>query len=196
MGKRKVPGLNASSTADISFILLIFFLVTTSMDTDRGLAVRLPNPPEDNQQDPPKIRERNSMIVNVNMNNQIMVTVAKNSKEIQISELRELAKEFISNPENNPDMPELVPVELPAPFGVQNITKNHVISLQTDRATSYDTYFQVENELYGAYNDLRDELARKTFGRPYRECNEDEQLACRQYYKCVISEAEPRKYNQ
>lgn len=90
MGKRKVPGLNASSTADISFILLIFFLVTTSMDTDRGLAVRLPNPPEDNQQDPPKIRERNSMIVNVNMNNQIMVTVAKNSKEIQISELREL----------------------------------------------------------------------------------------------------------
>ena len=196
MGKRKVPGLNASSTADISFILLIFFLVTTSMDTDRGLAVRLSNPPEDNQQDPPKIRERNSMIVNVNMNNQIMVTVAKNSKEIQISELRELAKQFIANPENDPDLPELIPVELPAPFGVQPITKNHVISLQTDRATSYDTYFQVENELYGAYNDLRDELARKSFGHPYRECTEDEQLACRQYYKCVISEAEPRKYNQ
>ena len=195
MGKRKVPGLNASSTADISFILLIFFLVTTSMDTDRGLAVRLPNPPEDNQQDPPKIRERNSMIVNVNMNNQIMVTVAKNSKEIQISELRELAKQFIANAENDPDLPELIPVELPAPFGVQPITKNHVISLQTDRATSYDTYFQVENELYGAYNDLRDELARKSFGHPYRECTEDEQLACRQYYKCVISEAEPRKYN-
>ena len=196
MGKRKVPGLNASSTADISFILLIFFVVTTSMDTDRGLAVRLPNPPEDNQQDPPKIRERNCMIVNVIMNNQIMVTVAKNSKEIQISELRELAKQFIANPENDPDLPELIPVELPAPFGVQPITKNHVISLQTDRATSYDTYFQVENELYGAYNDLRDELARKSFGHPYRECTEDEQLACRQYYKCVISEAEPRKYNQ
>ena len=196
MGKRKVPGLNASSTADISFILLIFFLVTTSMDTDRGLAVRLPNPPEENQQDPPKIRERNSMIVNVNMNNQIMVTIAKEPREIQGSELRELAKEFIANPEDKADLPEKVAVELPAPFGVQMITKNHVISLQTDRATSYDTYFQVENELYGAYNDLRDELARKTFGRPYRECTEDEQLACRQYYKCVISEAEPRKYNQ
>lgn len=196
MGKRKVPGLNASSTADISFILLIFFLVTTSMDTNRGLAVRLPNPPEENQQDPPKIRERNSMVVNVNMNNQIMVTVAKDSRQIEVSELRELAKQFIANPENDPDLPELVPVELPAPFGVQNITKNHVISLQTDRATNYDTYFQVENELYGAYNDLRDELAKKTFGRSYNECNEDEQLACRQYYKCVISEAEPRKYNQ
>ena len=196
MGKRKVPGLNASSTADISFILLIFFLVTTSMDTNRGLAVRLPNPPEENQQDPPKIRERNSMVVNVNMNNQIMVTVAKDSRQIEVSELRELAKQFIANPDNDPDLPELVPVELPAPFGVQNITKNHVISLQTDRATNYDTYFQVENELYGAYNDLREELAKKTFGRSYRECNEDEQLACRQYYKCVISEAEPRKYNQ
>ena len=166
------------------------------MDTDRGLAVRLPNPPEENQQDPPKIRERNSMIVNVNMNNQIMVTIAKEPREIQVSELRELAKEFIANPEDKADLPEKVAVELPAPFGVQMITKNHVISLQTDRATSYDTYFQVENELYGAYNDLRDELARKTFGRPYRECTEDEQLACRQYYKCVISEAEPRKYNQ
>ena len=195
MGKRKVPGLNASSTADISFILLIFFLVTTSMDTDRGLAVRLPNPPEENQQDPPKIRERNSMIVNVNMNNQIMVTIAKEPREIQVSELRELAKEFIANPEDKADLPEKVAVELPAPFGVQMITKNHVISLQTDRATSYDVYFQIENELYGAYNDLRDELARKTFGRPYRECTEDEQLACRQYYKCVISEAEPKTYN-
>ena len=196
MGKRKVPGLNASSTADISFILLIFFLVTTSMDTNRGLAVRLPNPPEENQQDPPKIRERNSMVVNVNMNNQIMVTVAKDSRQIEVSELRELAKQFIANPDNDPDLPELVPVELPAPFGVQNITKNHVISLQTDRATNYDTYFQVENELYGAYNELRDELARKTFGRAFAECNEDQQFACRMYYKTMISEAEPKQYNQ
>ena len=196
MGKRKVPGLNASSTADLSFILLIFFLVTTSMDTDRGLAVRLPNPPEENQQDPPKVRERNNMNVMVNMNNQISVRVAGEFKtDVQVSELRELAKEFIANPEDNINLPERVAVELPAPFGVQMITKNHVISLQTDRATSYDVYFQIENELYGAYNDLRDELARKTFGRPYRECTEDEQLACRQYYKCVISEAEPKTYN-
>ena len=195
MGKRKVPGLNASSTADIAFILLIFFLITTSMDTDRGLAVRLPNPPEENQQDPPKIRERNSMVVYVNMNNQIMVTVKKKSQECEISEIREIAKEFIANPNNDPDLPELIPVELPAPFGVQSVTKNHVISFQTDRATNYDTYFQVENELYGAYNELRDDLAKKTFGRPYKECSEDEQLACRQYYKCVISEAEPKKYN-
>ena len=124
-----------------------------------------------------------------------MVTVKKKSQECEISEIREIAKEFIANPNNDPDLPELIPVELPAPFGVQSVTKNHVISFQTDRATNYDTYFQVENELYGAYNELRDDLAKKTFGRPYKECSEDEQLACRQYYKCVISEAEPKKYN-
>lgn len=196
MGKRKVPGINASSTADISFILLIFFLVTTSMDTDRGLHVRLPNPPEENQQDPPKIRQRNSLIVIVNMNNQVMVRQGgKEPVEVMVSELRAIAKEFIANPEDKIDFPEKHAVELPAPFGVQMITDKHVISLQTDRATSYDLYFQVSNELYGAYNELRDELSRKTFGRPYRECNEDQQLAVRQYYKCMISEAEPKTYN-
>ncbi len=197
-GKRKVPGLNGSSMADISFIMLIFFLVTTSMDTDRGLHVRLPNPPEENiEQDPPKIRKRNSLIVNVNMNNQILVTQGdKEPIEVMVSELRAIAKEFIENPDNRDDYPEKHAVELPAPFGVQMITDKHVISLQTDRATNYDTYFQVENELYGAYNELRDELARKTFGRKYVECNEDQQLAVRQYYKCMISEAEPRTYNQ
>lgn len=196
-GNRKVPGLNASSTADISFILLIFFLVTTSMDTDRGLHVRLPNPPEENQQDPPKVKERNTMVVTVNMHNDIMAKVGNSEpKLVTVGELRQLAKDFIANRDNNAKLPELHPVELPAPFGVQNITKNHVISFVTDRATSYDLYFQIENELYGAYNELRDELAKRTFGYGYKECNEDQQLAVRQYYKCMISEAEPKNYGQ
>ena len=149
-GKRKVPGLNGSSMADISFIMLIFFLVTTSMDTDRGLHVRLPNPPEEQElQDPPKIRKRNSLIVNVNMNNQILVTQGeKQAVEVEISELRTIAKEFIANPEDKVDYPEKHAVELPAPFGVQMVTDKHVISLQTDRGTNYKTYFEVSNELY------------------------------------------------
>ena len=74
-GQRKVPGINASSTADISFILLIFFLVVTSMNSSTGLNVRLPEPPEDEElQDPPKIKKRNSLIVLVNMENEILVT--------------------------------------------------------------------------------------------------------------------------
>ena len=195
-GKKKVPGINASSTADISFILLIFFLVTTSMDTDSGLHVRLPNPPEENvEQEAPKVKQRNTMVVTVNMHNQIMAKIGNSeAREIMLGELRQLTKEFVDNRNDDPKLPELHPVELPAPFGVQNVTKNHVISFVTDRATSYDLYFQIENELYGAYNELRDELARKTFGYGYRECNEDQQLAVRQYYKCMISEAEPKNY--
>lgn len=195
-GKKKVPGINASSTADISFILLIFFLVTTSMDTDSGLHVRLPNPPEDNvEQEAPKVKQRNTMVVTVNMHNQIMAKIGNSeAREILLGELRQLTKEFVDNRNDDPKLPELHPVELPAPFGVQNVTKNHVISFVTDRATSYDLYFQIENELYGAYNELRDELARRTFGYGYKECNEDQQLAVRQYYKCMISEAEPKSY--
>lgn len=190
--KRTVPGLNGSSTADISFILLIFFLVTTSMDTDRGLARRLPEPPDPNmQEDDVKIKERNVLIINVNMDNQIL---CRGNIIEDVTELRALAKDFIANPNNDADKPDKWPVELPAPFGTQMITKNHVISLQTDRATSYEVYFQVQNELVGAYNELRDELAKQTFGKAYKDCNEDQQLAVRGYYPSKISEAEPRKY--
>ena len=72
-GKRKVPDINSSSTADIAFLLLIFFLITTSMDTDRGLARRLPPPPEQNQKnDDIKLKERNVLQVFLNMNDQLM----------------------------------------------------------------------------------------------------------------------------
>ncbi|MBQ5888124.1 MAG: biopolymer transporter ExbD, partial [Bacteroidaceae bacterium] len=99
--KRKVPGINASSTADISFILLIFFLVVTSMNSNFGLPVMLPNPPEEKDlQDPPELNERNIMKVFVNMNNEIMVTPGSNPvKEFTVDNLdglRDLAKEFIT----------------------------------------------------------------------------------------------------
>ncbi len=203
-GKRKVPGINASSTADISFILLIFFLVVTSMNSSTGLNVRLPEPPEDEDlQNPPKIKKRNSLIVLVNMDNKIMITQGeKPPYEIGVSDLRQLAKEFISNDENRADYPEKHAedvvfedggVEHVLPSGrQQNITSKHVISLQTDRGTSYNTYFEVSNELYAAYDELRDELARKEYGKSYDKLEETQQMLCRLYYKTMISEAEPR----
>ncbi|MBQ8336516.1 MAG: biopolymer transporter ExbD [Bacteroidaceae bacterium] len=204
-GKRKVPGINASSTADISFILLIFFLVVTSMNSSTGLNVRLPEPPEDEDlQNPPKIKKRNSLIVLVNMDNKIMVTQGeKPPYEIDVTELRQLAKEFISNDENRPDYPEKHAedivfedrgVEHVLPSGrQQNVTSKHVISLQTHRGTNYNTYFEVSNSLYGAYDELRDELAQKEFGKPYVKLEEAQQMLCRLYYKTMISEAEPRQ---
>ena len=202
--KRKVPGINASSTADISFILLIFFLVVTSMNSSTGLNVRLPEPPEDEDlQNPPKIKKRNSLIVLVNMDNRIMITQGERpAYEIDVADLRQLAKDFISNEENRADYPEKHAedvvfedggVEHVLPSGrQQNITSKHVISLQTDRGTNYNTYFEVSNELYAAYDELRDELARKEFGKSYNTLDVAQQMLCRLYYKTMISEAEPR----
>ena len=199
--KRKVPGLNGSSLADISFILLIFFLVTTSMDTDTGLARRLPQPPDPNQQEEDvKVKGRNVLVVSVNMNNEIMYYYGDEAKrvtrmDVQPSDLREIAKEFIANPENKPNMPEFHPADPPLPIlGAYPITKNHIISVQTDRSTKYEVYFQIQNELMAAYNELRNELAREKFGKYFRDLNEDERLAITGVYPMKISEAEPKKY--
>ena len=201
--KRKVPGLNGSSLADISFILLIFFLVTTSMDTDTGLARRLPPPPDPNQlEDDVKVKGRNVFVVSVNMNNQIMYYYGDESKRVTMQdvkpeELRAIVKEFIANPDNKANMPEFHPADPPLPLlGAYPVTKNHIISVQTDRSTSYDVYFQIQNELMAAYNELRDEFAMEKFGRHYAHFDEesDEALAVRGVYPMKISEAEPKKY--
>jgi len=201
--KRKVPGLNGSSLADISFILLIFFLVTTSMDTDTGLARRLPQPPDPNQQEEDvKVKGRNVLVVSVNMNNEIMFYYGDEAKRhtefnVEPSRLREIAKEFIANPENKSNMPEFHPADPPLPiFGAYPVTKNHIISVQTDRSTSYDVYFQIQNELMAAYNELRDELSREKFGKEYKylDPDSDEALGIRGVYPMKISEAEPKKY--
>ena len=188
--KRKVPGINASSTADIAFMLLIFFLITTSMDTDRGLARRLPPPPENkDQKDDIIVKERNVLQVRLNKDDQLMV----GGEWSDIKQLREKAKEFIANPKDDPNMPEKHAKTLPF-FGNVMITEKHVISVQNDVGTSYDAYFQVQNELVAAYNELRDELAKAQFGKPLAECTEEQKEAISDYYPQKISEAEPKKY--
>lgn len=188
--KRKVPGLNASSTADISFILLIFFLVTTSMDTDTGLARRLPPPPEDeNSEAEIDVKERNVLNVKVNSLGQIMV----NGDMLDISLLCDRAKEFVKNENNDPNLPEKHAKNIPL-LGMCAVTDKHVISVQTDRGTSYNVYFQIQNELVRAYNELRDELSKAKFGKLYANLTEEQQEAIRGYYPQKISEAEPKNY--
>lgn len=187
---RKVPGINASSTADIAFMLLIFFLITTSMDTDRGLARRLPPPPENkDQKDDIIVKERNVLQVRLNKDDQLMV----GGEWFDIKQLREKAKEFIANPNDDPNMPEKHAKNIPF-FGDVMITEKHVISVQNDVGTSYEAYLQVQNELVAAYNELRSELAKSKFGKEYAECSEEEKDAIMDYYPQKISEAEPKKY--
>ena len=188
--KRKMPGLNTSSTADISFMLLIFFLVTTSMDTDQGLARTLPKPPEDeDQKNELKVKERNILNIRINKDNYLMI----GDDYVGLDEVKPRAKEFIANPENRANLPELKPKKCGI-LGTRMVTLNHVISVQTDRGTPYNIYFQVQNELVAAYNELRDDLAIAKFGHPYARCSEDEQVAIRTYYPQKISEAEPKNY--
>ena len=190
--KRSMPGINSSSTADIAFMLLIFFLTTTSMDTDRGLARRLPNPPDPNvkQNDVIIVKERNVLQVRLNKDNQLMV----GSEYLDIKQLRAKAKEFVANPNNDENLPEKHLKNIPLLGGDCMITEKHVISVQNDVGTSYQAYIDVQNELVAAYNELRNELANEKFGMDYIECSEDEQKAIRDFYPQKISEAEPKKY--
>lgn len=189
-GKRSVPEINSSSTADIAFLLLIFFLITTSMDTDRGLARRLPPPPENKEQlDDIVVKERNVLQVRINANDQLMV----GSDYLTVEELRDRAKEFIANPYNEAHLPEKHEKEIPH-FGKVMITDMHVISLQNDRGTSYQAYIDVQNELVAAYNELRNELAQEKWQKNYSELTLDQQEAVREYYPQKISEAEPKNY--
>jgi biopolymer transport protein ExbD len=190
---KKVPQINASSMADISFLLLIFFLVTTSMDVNQGLARRLPPPPDPNvnKEDlEKKIKERNLMVVKINSANQLMVQ----GQLMDVKQLRERAKEFIKNEQNADYYPKLVEEDFGAPFGVLKYTKDHVISVQNDVDTQYQAYLDVQNELVAAYNELREECAQKYFHKAYNELDEDQQKQIQKIYPQKISEAEPKNY--
>jgi biopolymer transport protein ExbD len=189
--KRKMPGLNTSSTADISFMLLIFFLVTTSMDTDQGLGRTLPKPPEDDQlNNEIKVKERNILNIRINKDNYVMI----GDDYASLADVKERAKEFIKNENNRPNLPELKPKKIKGLGKTMMVTENHVISVQTDRGTDYGVYFQVQDALVAAYNELRDELAKEEFGYKFEYLTDDQKKAIREVYPQKISEAEPKKY--
>lgn len=188
--KRKIKEINSSSMADISFLLLIFFLVTTSMNVSTGLQRRLPPPlPPDQKPEDIDIKKRNIFVVKVNSLNQLLVQ----GQEINVRDLREKAKEFIKNEANDPNLPEKVTVDIPN-LGNVEITKDHVISLQNDVDTQYQAYIEVQNELVGAYNELRNEFAQERFGKKYDDLDPELQKAVQDVYPQKISEAEPKNY--
>lgn len=185
---RKLPEVPATSLADIAFMLLIFFLVTTTMDVDSGLERRLPQWVDKDQLDnDDQIKERNVFVVLVNRNNDLLVE----NEYARIEDLRERTKEFLLNPANAENLPEKVPVDVPF-FGTVEVTKG-VISLRNDLDTKYGTYLAVQNELVGAINELREELAKSHFQKSYKSLNKDQQKAIKTIIPSKISEAEPKK---
>ncbi len=182
-----MPEVPAASLADIAFMLLIFFLVTTTMDVDSGLERRLPQWVEEKQDEEVDVKERNVFVVLVNRNNDLLVE----SEWTNISELREKAKEFMANPTDDESLPEKEPKEVPF-FGEVMVTKG-VISLSNDLDTKYGTYIAVQNELVAAINELRDELAKSKFQKSYNDLEREQQDAIREIYPSRISEAEPKQ---
>ena len=203
--KRKAPSINSSSSADLAFTLLIFFLVVTSMDTDEGLARLLPRwVPEDQIQDQ-EIKKRNILNVMVNKDNAILMgdDYIEGSVEKQNEQIRKKAIEFITatgqfagdrgpemkevDPEKSPELVKLIVAKDPT----VRVAKSHVISLQSDYGTSYEKYIQLQNELVAAYNTLRQEAAQKYFQKDYDEevLSQDEAKALKDLYPMNISEA-------
>ncbi len=196
---RSSPEINAGSMADIAFLLLIFFLVTTTMDVDKGLTRMLPPPLDPNVPPPPPIKERNVFPVLINSQDLLMVK----GKPGSIETLRQQTKEFFLNPNDDPNLSEqplfserisLTDAEQRAYDILGDIKVSRgVISLQNDRGTSYNVYIKVQNELAAAISEIRDELSMQKFGIKFSQLkNEDYLEAIRTAVPMRISEAEPK----
>jgi len=178
-GKDKVTNeINAGSMADIAFLLLIFFLVTTTMDQDKGLLVKLPPWDPSGKAIDIQIHKRNLFTVLVNANDELLVR----GEPVDINQLRQRTKEFLANPNNDPNMA---------------VDPQHaIISLKNDRGTHYKKYLEVYNELKAAYNELREEEALKKYGKNMEKLPETKQEEIKNLIPLVISEAEATSFGE
>lgn len=187
MGKKKTPAINSSSTADIAFLLLCYFLMTTTMGSQTGLQRRLPPMPDKNQQvQDQKVNRRNIIIVKINSADRLMA----GNEPMEVSLLKDKIKDFLTNPTNDPNLPEKEVIEIEG-YGSCEVSKG-VISLQNDRGTSYRAYIEVQNELVRAINELRDEFSYRNYGKSFNRLDEDKQEIVKKAVPQNISEAEPK----
>ena len=163
MAKRAAPEVNAGSMADIAFLLLIFFLVTTTIETDRGISRKLPPIPEENIE-PPVIRQKNIFTVIVSSDNQLLVE----EELMQLKDLRQAAIEFLDNGGGEGEEGCDYCQGARDPASSDNPDKA-IISLVNDRRTEYGMYISVQNELVAAYNQLRNREAQRLYGMDYLE---------------------------
>ena len=184
---RKTPGLNTQSTADIAFLLLCYFLMTSTMDQQSGLQRRLPPMPDQNQKtEDTKVNKRNIIIVKINSSDRLFA----GDQLLDVSQLKDKIKEFITNPNNDPNLPEREMKNIEG-YGEYPVSKG-VISLQKDRGTSYRAYIAVQNELVKAINEVRDDFCKQNYGKAYTFLTEDQQKIVREAIPQNISEAEPK----
>ena len=188
---KKVPELNSASSADIAFLLLSYFLMTTTMNQDSGLQRRLPPmPAKDQEVQDQKVNRRNIIIVKINSQDRLFA----GNEPIDVSRLKDKIKEFLLNPNDDPKIPEKEMKDIEG-FGQYPVSKG-VISLQNDRGTSYQAYIAVQNEIVRAINEIREDFCRANYGKAYENLTEEQQEIVREAVPQLISEAEPKDVSQ
>lgn len=171
---REESEIPAASLADIAFLLLIFFLVTTTIDVDSGIGLVLPPAPKANQK-PPPIKERNMLKILVNAEGNVLM----DDKPEDMSNIEQDVEKFLTNNGKDPNLSES--------------PKMAVVSLKTDRKTEYDVYIDVLDRVVGAYDKVRNEYSLQHFGKPYDKLTKDQQKEVQKAIPEQISEAEPNK---
>lgn len=159
--RREVPGLNTTSTADISFMLLVFFLVTTSMDADKGMNRQLPPKPDEKQEEMMDVDR--SKVMSLALSEEGLLTI--DEKPANIDKIRRQLKEFIVS-----------------------TGPSHIIELKTDRKCDYDTYFHLQNEIVRSYREIRDAAAKQQFGKPYSKCSVEQREQLMEKYPQRVQE--------
>jgi biopolymer transport protein ExbD len=189
---RQAPQINSSSVADFSFLMLTFFLLTSSINSEQGIPRRLP-PPSDTTTEV-KINQRNVLTVLVNFKDELLVKNNLMDRIISIDQLKDVAKEFLANPNNSPSLPvkEIILIDNIGEYAVSQ----GVISLTNDQSTTYRMYVQVQNELQRAVNELRDQVSVNYFGKKYEKLDTALQKAIQKAIPMNISEAPPIDYSQ
>ena len=187
MASKKTPGINSSSTADIAFLLLCYFLMTTTMGSQTGLSRRLPPMPEKDQKvEDQKVNRRNIIMVRINSQDRLFA----GNELMETSQLKDKIKEFLTNPLDDPNLPEKEVKDIEG-YGKYPVSKG-VIALQNDRGTSYRAYIEVQNELVRAINELRDEFSYRNYHKSFENITKDQQEIVKKAIPQNISEAEPK----
>ena len=188
MASKKTPEINGGSMADISFLMLIFFLMVTTMDAETGLSRRLPPmPSEDQQVQDLKVNRRNILDVKINSKDGVM---AGGEVIISDAQLEEIVIEFLTNPTDSEKLPSKKMEDIEG-FGEYPVSEG-IIALQNDRSSSYKKYVEIQNVLVKALNTIRDQFARSNFGKVYNELDADQQEIVRKAIPNRISESEPK----